>query len=64
MSSPTHLLLQENLERVRRGEIDRFCPHREQDHAHARRNASATQPAKFLAFFVKGKGAPIVLPVQ
>jgi quercetin dioxygenase-like cupin family protein len=28
------------------------------------RNASATQPAKFLAFFVKEKGAPIVLPVQ
>ena len=28
------------------------------------RNASATQPAKFLAFFVKEKGAPILLPVQ
>lgn len=28
------------------------------------RNASATQPAKFLAFFVKEKGAPVVLPVQ
>lgn len=27
------------------------------------RNASATQPAKFLAFFVKEKGAPVVLPV-
>jgi quercetin dioxygenase-like cupin family protein len=28
------------------------------------RNASATEPAKFLAFFVKEKGAPIVLPVK
>ena len=28
------------------------------------RNASVTQPAKFLAFFVKEKGAPILLPVQ
>jgi quercetin dioxygenase-like cupin family protein len=28
------------------------------------RNASATEPAKFLAFFVKEKGAPIVMPVQ
>ena len=25
MSSPTHLLLEERLERVRRGEIDRVC---------------------------------------
>jgi quercetin dioxygenase-like cupin family protein len=28
------------------------------------RNASATEPARFLAFFVKEKGAPIVMPVQ
>lgn len=28
------------------------------------RNASATEPAKFLAFFVKEKGAPIVMPVK
>ena len=27
------------------------------------RNASATEPAKFLAFFVKDKGAPILTPV-
>ena len=27
------------------------------------RNASATDPAKFLAFFVKDKGAPILTPV-
>jgi quercetin dioxygenase-like cupin family protein len=26
------------------------------------RNASATEPAKFLAFFVKDKGAPILTP--
>jgi quercetin dioxygenase-like cupin family protein len=26
------------------------------------RNASRTEPAKFLAFFVKDKGAPVVLP--
>lgn len=28
------------------------------------RNASTTKPAKFLAFFVKDKGAPAVMPVQ
>jgi quercetin dioxygenase-like cupin family protein len=28
------------------------------------RNASATQPAKFLVFFVKDKGAPASVPVQ
>jgi len=28
------------------------------------RNASKTQPAKFLAFFVKDKGAPLVSPAQ
>lgn len=28
------------------------------------RNASATKPARFLAFFVKDKGAPIVTPVH
>jgi len=28
------------------------------------RNASKTKPAKFLAFFVKDKGAPFVMPVQ
>ena len=28
------------------------------------RNASATKPAKFLAFFVKNKGEPLVLPVK
>jgi quercetin dioxygenase-like cupin family protein len=28
------------------------------------RNASETQPAKFLAFFVKDKGAPVLVPVQ
>lgn len=28
------------------------------------RNASQTEPAKFLAFFVKEKGAPVVLPAQ
>lgn len=28
------------------------------------RNASDTKPAKFLAFFVKDKGAPILTPVQ
>lgn len=27
------------------------------------RNASTTQPARFLAFFVKDKGAPAVMPV-
>jgi quercetin dioxygenase-like cupin family protein len=27
-------------------------------------NASKTQPAKFLAFFVKAKGAPLVQPVK
>ncbi len=27
-------------------------------------NASTTEPAKFLAFFVKQKGAPIMVPVQ
>ena len=28
------------------------------------RNASATEPAKFIAFFVKDKGAPILVPAQ
>jgi quercetin dioxygenase-like cupin family protein len=28
------------------------------------RNASATQPAKFLVFFVKDKGAPASIPVK
>lgn len=28
------------------------------------RNASETEPAKFLAFFVKDKGAPVVMPAQ
>lgn len=28
------------------------------------RNASSTQPAKFLVFFVKDKGAPVLVPVQ
>ena len=28
------------------------------------RNASKTKPAKFLAFFVKDKGAPFVMPVE
>lgn len=28
------------------------------------RNASKTKPAKFLAFFVKDKGAPVVMPVE
>ena len=28
------------------------------------RNASKTKPAKFLAFFVKDKGAPFVMPAQ
>ena len=28
------------------------------------RNASTTKPAKFLAFFVKNKGAPFVTPAQ
>ena len=28
------------------------------------RNASTTQPAKFLAFFVKQKGAPITVPAK
>jgi quercetin dioxygenase-like cupin family protein len=28
------------------------------------RNASNTKPAKFLAFFVKDKGAPILTPVK
>ena len=28
------------------------------------RNASSTEPAKFLAFFVKDKGAPVVMPAQ
>lgn len=28
------------------------------------RNASTTEPAKFLAFFVKDKGTPILTPVQ
>ena len=28
------------------------------------RNASRTEPAKFLAFFVKDKGAPVLVPAQ
>jgi quercetin dioxygenase-like cupin family protein len=28
------------------------------------RNASKTEPAKFLAFFVKDKGAPVVFPAK
>src|SRR5262245_56557161 len=28
------------------------------------RNASSTEPAKFLVFFVKNKGAPILTPVK
>jgi quercetin dioxygenase-like cupin family protein len=28
------------------------------------RNASQTEPAKFLVFFVKDKGAPVVFPVK
>ena len=28
------------------------------------RNASSTKPAKFLAFFIKDKGAPVVTPVR
>jgi quercetin dioxygenase-like cupin family protein len=28
------------------------------------RNASKTKPAKFLVFFVKDKGAPLVIPVK
>ena len=28
------------------------------------RNASSTEPAKFLAFFVKDKGAPVLMPAQ
>jgi quercetin dioxygenase-like cupin family protein len=28
------------------------------------RNASSTEPAKFLVFFVKDKGAPILIPVK
>jgi quercetin dioxygenase-like cupin family protein len=28
------------------------------------RNASQTQPAKFVVFFVKDKGAPVVIPVN
>jgi quercetin dioxygenase-like cupin family protein len=28
------------------------------------RNASSTEPAKFLVFFIKDKGAPILTPVQ
>ena len=28
------------------------------------RNASSTEPAKFLAFFVKDKGVPVVMPAQ
>jgi quercetin dioxygenase-like cupin family protein len=28
------------------------------------RNASKTKPAKFLAFFIKDKGAPILTPVK
>lgn len=28
------------------------------------RNASKTKPAKFIAFFVKDKGAPILVPAQ
>lgn len=28
------------------------------------RNASSTEPAKFLVFFVKAKGAPVLVPAQ
>jgi quercetin dioxygenase-like cupin family protein len=28
------------------------------------RNASKTKPAKFIAFFVKDKGAPVLVPTQ
>jgi quercetin dioxygenase-like cupin family protein len=28
------------------------------------RNASTTKPAKFIVFLVKGKGAPVVIPVS
>jgi quercetin dioxygenase-like cupin family protein len=28
------------------------------------RNASTTQPAKFLVVFIKNKGAPVLVPVQ
>lgn len=28
------------------------------------RNASSTKPAKFVVFFIKGKGAPILVPVN
>jgi len=28
------------------------------------RNASKTKPAKFVAFFVKNKGAPITMPAK
>ena len=28
------------------------------------RNASSTKPAKFLVFFVKNKGAPVLVPVK
>jgi quercetin dioxygenase-like cupin family protein len=28
------------------------------------RNASTTKPAKFLVFFIKDKGAPVLVPVQ
>lgn len=28
------------------------------------RNASSTRPAKFLVFFIKGKGAPVLVPVS
>jgi quercetin dioxygenase-like cupin family protein len=28
------------------------------------KNASATEPAKFIAFFVKNKGAPVLTPVK
>jgi quercetin dioxygenase-like cupin family protein len=35
------------------------------DDVHAvARNASDTQPAKFLVFIVKDKGTPILVPVQ
>jgi hypothetical protein len=28
------------------------------------RNASKTKPAKFVAFFVKNKGAPVLVPTK
>ena len=28
------------------------------------RNASTTKPAKFIVFFVKNKGAPVLVPVK